>query len=100
MEAVLPLITRPDRSGFSFSGGGEMTAVRRLSPMREPELWRAVGNTPLIPLELPNGTRGRLWLKAEWLNPGGSVKDRAGRAILRDAVGAGGLPGERPLHAG
>ena len=32
---------------------------------------------------------GRLWLKAEWLNPGGSVKDRAARAILRDALRRG-----------
>ena len=76
-----------------------MTAVRRLSAMREPELWQAVGNTPLIPLELPAGARGRLWLKAEWLNPGGSVKDRAGRAILRDGLERGELPGKRLLDA-
>lgn len=76
-----------------------MTAVRRLSSLREPELWQAVGNTPLLPLELPGAGRGRLWLKAEWLNPGGSVKDRTARAILRDALERGELPGKRLLDA-
>jgi S-sulfo-L-cysteine synthase (O-acetyl-L-serine-dependent) len=75
-----------------------MTAVRPLSAQREPALWQAVGNTPLLPVELPAG-RGRLWLKAEWLNPGGSVKDRAARAILRDGLRRGELPGRRLLDA-
>jgi cysteine synthase B len=64
----------------------------------ELELWRAVGNTPLLPVEL-GSARGRLYLKAEWLNPGGSVKDRAARAILRDALCRGELPGRRLLDA-
>jgi cysteine synthase B len=68
------------------------------STMREPALWQAVGNTPLLPLELPAG-HGRLYLKAEWLNPGGSVKDRAARAILRDALCRGELTGKRLLDA-
>jgi cysteine synthase B len=76
-----------------------MTAVRQLSTFREPSLWQAVGNTPLLPLELPPGLRGRLWLKAEWLNPGGSVKDRAARSILRDAIRRGEIPGKRLLDA-
>ena len=45
------------------------------------------------------GARGRLWLKAEWLNPGGSVKDRTARAILRDGLRRGELPGRRLLDA-
>ena len=68
------------------------------STKREPALWQAVGNTPLLPLELPAG-HGRLYLKAEWLNPGGSVKDRAARAILRDALCRGELTGKRLLDA-
>ncbi|MGH7535545.1 MAG: PLP-dependent cysteine synthase family protein [Gemmatimonadales bacterium] len=76
-----------------------MTAVRQLSTVREPALWQAVGNTPLLPLTLPPDVRGRLLLKAEWLNPGGSVKDRAGRAILRDGIRRGELPGKRLLDA-
>ena len=68
------------------------------SSTREPELWRAVGNTPLLALELPPG-QGRIYLKAEWLNPGGSVKDRAARAILRDGLCRGELAGKRLLDA-
>jgi cysteine synthase B len=75
-----------------------MTAVRELSLIREPALWQAVGNTPLLPVELPDGG-GRFWLKAEWLNPGGSVKDRAARALLRDGLRRGLLPGRRLLDA-
>jgi len=46
-----------------------------------------VGNTPLLPLartclDLPAGVE--LWAKAEFLNPSGSVKDRAARAMLLD----------------
>jgi cysteine synthase B len=76
-----------------------MTAVRHLATAREPALWQAVGNTPLFPVVLGTGGRPRLWLKAEWLNPGGSVKDRAARAILRDAIRRGELPGKRLLDA-
>jgi cysteine synthase B len=73
-------------------------AVVEQTTNSEPELWRAVGNTPLLPISLPAG-HGRLYLKAEWLNPGGSVKDRAARAILRDGLCRGELPGKRLLDA-
>jgi cysteine synthase B len=76
-----------------------MTAVRQLHTAREPALWQAVGNTPLLPVPVGAPGRGGLWLKAEWLNPGGSVKDRAARAILRDALARGELPGKRLLDA-
>jgi len=84
-----------DRSGFLLV---EVDDVEHRSMGHEPALWRAVGNTPLLPvLTTPAG--GRLFIKAEWLNPGGSVKDRAARAILRDAVCRGELPGRRLLDA-
>lgn len=74
-----------------------MTLVGK-SSIPEPALWQAVGNTPLLPVELPAG-QGRIFLKAEWLNPGGSVKDRAARAILRDGLCRGELPAKRLLDA-
>jgi cysteine synthase B len=40
-----------------------------------------------------------LLLKAEWLNPGGSVKDRAALFILRDGLARGELPAKRLLDA-
>ena len=63
----------------------------------EPALWALVGNTPLIPVRLSDGPR--VLLKAEWLNPGGSVKDRAALYILRDGVARGELPAKRLLDA-
>jgi cysteine synthase A len=46
----------------------------------------AIGNTPLIRLEAASRLTGCTILgKAEFMNPGGSVKDRAARAILDDA---------------
>jgi cysteine synthase A len=52
----------------------------------------AVGNTPLIELRELSRLLGRRVLgKAEFLNPGGSVKDRAARAIVDDAEARGAL---------
>ena len=61
-------------------------------------LWRAVGNTPLLHLtslsaELP--TRVDLYAKAEWFNPGGSIKDRPALAILTDSLESGILEGNK-----
>ncbi len=68
----------------------------------EPALWALVGNTPLVPLESFAALRRpspSLYLKAEWLNPGGSVKDRPALFILRDGLARGELPGKRLLDA-
>jgi len=66
----------------------------------EPALWSLVGNTPLIPCPPVPPSAGRpLYLKCEWLNPGGSVKDRAALYILRDGVARGELPTKRVLDA-
>src|SRR5688500_6107936 len=57
----------------------------------------AIGNTPLIKLKKASELTGCTILgKAEFLNPGGSVKDRAALAIITDAeqkklIRAGGL---------
>jgi cysteine synthase len=49
-----------------------------------------VGNTPLIKLRKASEITGCTILgKAEFLNPGGSVKDRAALAIIRDAEAKG-----------
>src|SRR5688572_18412569 len=76
-----------------------MTAVHQRSVAREPALWELVGNTPLVRVQFAGNGHGSLWLKAEWLNPGGSVKDRAARAILRQGIARGELPGKRLLDA-
>lgn len=61
-----------------------------------------IGNTPLLRLErLTAGMRGvEILGKAEWANPGGSVKDRAASAIVADAQRKGQLePGKILLDA-
>src|SRR5918999_1084766 len=52
-----------------------------------------VGNTPLIRLNrFSEATGCEILGKAEFLNPGGSVKDRAALAIIDDAEQRGELP--------
>ena len=47
------------------------------------DLAEAIGNTPLIRLRRASEATGCTILgKAEFMNPGGSVKDRAGLAII------------------
>src|SRR5690349_21347684 len=76
-------VGRPDRKAFT-----------------EPALWSLVGNTPLIPCRPVRPSAGPpLYLKCEWLNPGGSVKDRAALYILRDGIARGELPGKRVLDS-
>ncbi|MBC6437153.1 MAG: cysteine synthase A [Rhodobacteraceae bacterium] len=56
------------------------------------DLAAAIGNTPLIRLNrLSDGTGCEILGKAEFLNPGQSVKDRAALYIIRDAVVRGAL---------
>jgi cysteine synthase B len=65
-------------------------------------LLRTIGNTPLIPLlrigkDFP---RVRIFAKAEWYNPGGSVKDRPAYRMIRVAEVSGQLkPGKAILDA-
>lgn len=47
-----------------------------------------IGNTPLIRLQqvIPKNQEIILFAKAEWMNPGGSVKDRPALWMLNDAI--------------
>jgi len=53
-----------------------------------------VGNTPLLPLRRLNSnlsSRTQIFAKAEWFNPGGSVKDRPALNIIQTALANGDL---------
>ncbi len=55
------------------------------NPMRPGDsLLRLIGNTPLIPLHFEEEDR-TVWVKCEFLNPSGSIKDRLARTIVVDA---------------
>ena len=59
-----------------------------------------VGNTPLLDVSFafPElGDKVKIVAKAEWTNPGGSVKDRAGFRIIKDALETGKLAGGKIL---
>ena len=61
-----------------------------------------IGRTPLLRLRRLGGESGRveIYAKAEFQNPGVSVKDRAAAAILREAEASGRLhPGATILDA-
>jgi len=61
-----------------------------------------IGNTPLLRLERlgPNYPNVEFYGKAEWFNPGGSVKDRPALEMIREAERAGQLkPGQTILDA-
>jgi cysteine synthase len=52
----------------------------------------AIGGTPLIKLRAASEATGcEIYGKAEFMNPGGSIKDRAALAIIRDAIETGAL---------
>src|SRR5947209_4202934 len=80
-----------------------MMLLEEPTVMAENDLLSNIGRTPLI--RLRNVTREmdsqvELFVKAEHLNPGGSVKDRAARAIILEAERTGELqPGKIILDA-
>ncbi|WP_305968148.1 MULTISPECIES: cysteine synthase A [unclassified Mameliella] len=56
------------------------------------DLAQAVGQTPLIKLRKASELTGcEIWGKAEFMNPGQSVKDRAALYIIKDAIAKGQL---------
>ena len=82
----------------------DTTCFSTLSPLEE-----VVGNTPLFPLRRVTAGLNpnvQVLAKAEWFNPGGSVKDRPALNILRNALCDGSLgydgvpiPGKRLLDS-
>jgi cysteine synthase A len=66
-----------------------------------PGLEAAIGGTPMVRLKrLPPAGAADLFVKLEFLNPGGSVKDRAALAVILDAEARGDLrPGGTIIEA-
>lgn len=70
--------------------------LNELDRIECPLLLARIGNTPLVPIRSPN-PRVQILGKAEWFNPGGSVKDRAARAIFESAIAEGRLTKDKTL---
>jgi cysteine synthase A len=89
--ALTPAPAHPPRKDEDGGAGMQATGMGRVEGF-----WGAVGNTPLIRLARASAATGcEILGKAEFMNPGGSVKDRAALGILQDAVDRGLLtPGQ------
>jgi len=69
----------------------ELDYRRKLREEERSSLLSSIGNTPLIQIRrMTRHLKGvQIFTKAEWLNPGGSVKDRAGLRIIEDGERSG-----------
>ena len=52
-------------------------------------IFELIGNTPLIPITHKKQKKVKIYAKAEYYNPGGSVKDRPVKAIIQNALDKG-----------
>jgi cystathionine beta-synthase len=69
-----------------------MASPETRTKMRCNNIIEAVGHTPLIRLNrISKDLRPQIWIKAEMLNPGGSVKDRIGITMINEAEKKGWL---------
>ena len=91
---IRPPFHEPDSSSKwrKTRGSGQMS--HSLIPASALDL---IGRTPLIALDRAHPGPGRILAKAEFLQPGGSVKDRAARAILLAARADGRLRPGAPV---
>src|SRR5712691_8338953 len=63
------------------------------------DITRLVGNTPLLRVRLfeKEFPKVEVYAKAEWFNPGGSVKDRAALSMIEDGERRGALTREKTI---
>jgi cysteine synthase B len=74
----------------------------RLADFAETAVVRSIGNTPLVRLRRFERYLGlsasiEIHLKTEWVNPGGSIKDRTALSIIDAALATGDLVPDRTL---
>lgn len=77
----------------------DMPAVTQGASLTIPSVLNLIGNTPLVRLSgFESGLRNvELWAKAEWRNPGGSVKDRPAARMILDGERSGALTHDKIL---
>src|SRR5215210_1011052 len=94
--------SQPARLGVTMTKLPATIAGTRPAALADAAVVRSIGNTPLVRLRrferylgLPKSIE--IHLKMEWVNPGGSIKDRTALSIIRSAVAAGDLASGRTL---
>src|SRR5262245_21711363 len=75
--------------GFSRQERIEERALTRIRAAHE--TWQLVGNTPLLKMRNLRVAGVEIYAKAEWLNPGGSVKDRPALNMILEGERSGAL---------
>jgi S-sulfo-L-cysteine synthase (O-acetyl-L-serine-dependent) len=75
------------------------SAVERARSRVADDITQLIGKTPLVRLPSFDAPYPgvELWAKCEFMNPGGSVKDRAAVQMMRDAIAAGRLTKDKTL---
>jgi len=71
-----------------YSRSVRILIFRRVDKKIKDSILDAVGNTPLVRINnitKAEGIKCEVLVKCEFLNPGGSVKDRIGRRMVLDA---------------
>lgn len=74
-----------------------METIRRARLRQAEKITDLIGDTPIVRLRAfdRDAPGVEIWAKCEFLNPGGSVKDRAANQMIRDAIRDGRLkPGQ------
>ena len=72
--------------------------VQRPSRMHAQSVLELIGNTPLLSFKRIGRHNGaQIFAKAEWFNPGGSVKDRAALSMILDGERRGLLTKDKIL---
>jgi cysteine synthase B len=91
--------TKMSRIAPSQPPGKTRETAARLGDTLGHTLMERIGNTPLLRLDAVTGDLAGVTIlgKAEWYNPGGSVKDRAAANIVSDARRRGLLPAGKIL---
>ena len=87
LEKVCPY--NPRAQNQDFSKCPHTREVRDHSKKIKDDITDCVGNTPLVRINnitASEGIKCELLAKCEFLNPGGSVKDRIGRRMVVDAL--------------
>ncbi|MBY0369651.1 cystathionine beta-synthase [bacterium] len=63
---------------------------RPMSNEFKKDILEAIGNTPIVRLnKIGRGVPGELFVKCEFMNPGGSIKDRIGKYMVEQAEAKG-----------
>jgi cysteine synthase B len=86
-------------SEWHLDGAGSYPVLNMTKGPVDAGITQLIGNTPLLKIRLfeKDFPRVEVYAKAEWFNPGGSVKDRAALAMIVDGEKRGALTRDKTI---